>query len=137
MGYLPGRTCQAMNKDARVKFYLHEAKFCICSAWFFVHLPSHWTKERCVEVGVMYAAPSVVFFSFLQKVSGQQILARCIKDFVFGFVAHIHASHSKYLFGMDPKVLAIILLLFFLREKIGKRDFFTAHHFVKKKLQQG
>ena len=64
MGYLPGRTCQAMNKDARVKFYLHEAKFCICSAWFFVHLPSHWTKERCVEVGVMYAAPCISFFSF-------------------------------------------------------------------------
>ena len=27
-----------------------------------MHLPSHWTKERCVEVGVMYTAPSVVFF---------------------------------------------------------------------------
>ena len=70
MGYLPGRTHQAMNKDARVKLYLHEAKPCICSAWFLVHLPSHWTKERCVEVGVMYAAPSD-FFLFLQKVSGQ------------------------------------------------------------------
>jgi len=50
-----------MNKDVRVKLY-HEAKLCICSAWFLVHLPSHWTKERRVEVGVvMYAAPSIFF----------------------------------------------------------------------------
>ena len=61
MGYLPGRTSQSMNKDVRVKLY-HEAKLCICSAWFLVHLPSHWTKERRVEVGVvMYAAPSIFF----------------------------------------------------------------------------
>ena len=86
VGYLPGRTRQVMNKDARVKLYLHETKLCICSAWFLVHLPPHWTKERCV--GVMYAAS---FFSFLQKVSGQQILERCIKDNVLGFVVHIHA----------------------------------------------
>ena len=66
MGYLPGRTHQAMNKDARVKLYLHEAKLCICSAWFLVHLPSHWTKERCVEV--MYAAPCVFFHSYKRLV---------------------------------------------------------------------
>ena len=78
-GVLTWKTHQAMNKDARVKLYLHEAKLCICSAWFLVHLPSHWTKECCV--GVMYAAPCV-FFLFPQKVSGQQILDRCIKDIV-------------------------------------------------------
>ena len=61
VGYLPGRTHQAMNNDARVKLYFNEAKLCICSAWFLVHLPSHWTKEHCVEVGVMYSAPSVFF----------------------------------------------------------------------------
>jgi hypothetical protein len=84
VGYLSGRTRQAMNKDARV----HEAKLCICSAWFHVHLPPHWTKEQCV--GVMYATPCV-FFSFLQKVSGQQILERCIQDFIFGFFVHIYS----------------------------------------------
>ena len=72
MGYLPGRTHQAMNKDARVKLYLHEAKPCICSAWFLVHLPSHWTKEHCVEVGVMYAAPSVVFFRSCKRLVGNK-----------------------------------------------------------------
>ena len=51
-----------MNKDAKVELYFDVAKLCICSAWFLVHLPSHWTKECCVEVGVMYDAPSVVFF---------------------------------------------------------------------------
>ena len=62
VGYLPGRTRQAMNKDARVKLYLHEAKLCICLAWFLVHLPSHWTKERCV--GVIYVASCVFFHSY-------------------------------------------------------------------------
>ena len=61
VGYLPGRTRQAMNKDTRVKLYLHEAKLYICSAWFLVHLPPHSTKERCV--GVMYATPCVFFRS--------------------------------------------------------------------------
>ena len=51
-----------MNKDAKVELYFDVAKLCICSAWFLVHLPSHWTKERCVEVGVMYAAPSIFVF---------------------------------------------------------------------------
>ena len=48
-----------------------------------VHLPYLWTMEHCV--GVMYAAPCVFFVSFLQKVSGQQILERGIKDFFFVF----------------------------------------------------
>jgi len=67
VGYLPGRTRQAMNKDARMKLYLHEVNICICSALFLVHLPPHWTKERCV--GVMYAAPSI-FFLFLIPAKG-------------------------------------------------------------------
>ena len=62
MGYLPGRTHQAMNKDARVKLYLHEAKLCICSSWFLVHLSSLGTKEHCDEAGVMYAAPCIYLF---------------------------------------------------------------------------
>ena len=33
----------------------------------------------------------LVFFPFLQKVSGQQILERCIQDISFGFVVHIYA----------------------------------------------
>ena len=60
-GVLNWKTHQAMNKDARVELYFDDVKLCICSAWFLVHLPSHWTKEHCVEVGVMYAAPSVFF----------------------------------------------------------------------------
>ena len=82
----------------------------------------------------------VFFFSFLQKVSGQQILERCMKDFVFGFVVHIHAlTSSKDLFGMDPKMLAIILLLllFFLERNFEREIcFFTVHHFLEK-LKQG
>jgi hypothetical protein len=63
------RTCQAMNKNAKVKHHIHEAKLCIRSAWFLVHLSSYRTKERYVGVGIMYVGPC--FFSFLQKVSGQ------------------------------------------------------------------
>ena len=76
----------------------------------------------------------LLFFSFLQKVSGQQILERCMKDFVLGFVAHIHAlakiQVQKIYLAWIPKCLPSFYY-FFLREKIGKRDFFTAHHFVK------
>src|SRR6185312_14330796 len=90
VGYLLGGTCQAMNKNARVK---HKAKLCTCSSWFLVHLPSLWTKERCVEAGFMYAAPCFLFSS-LQKVSGQQILEGCIRIwkgiFFLRFVVHIH-----------------------------------------------
>jgi len=46
VGYLTGRTHQAMNKNTRVNLHIHEAKFCICSAWFVVYLSSLWTKER-------------------------------------------------------------------------------------------
>ena len=139
VGYLPRRTRQAMNKDARVKFYLHEAKFCICSAWFFVHLPSHWTKEHCVEVGVMYAAPSD-FFLFLQKVSGQWILARCIKDFIFVFVAHIHAltklQVQKIYLSWIPKCLPSFYYYFFKREILEKFCFNCSPFFLEK-LKRG
>ena len=74
VGYLPGRTRQAMNKDAKVELYFDVAKLCICSAWFLVHLPSHWTKEHCVEVGVMYAAPSVVFFHSCKRLVDNKYL---------------------------------------------------------------
>ena len=71
----------------------------------------------------------LVFFSFLQKVSGQQILERCIKDFVYGFVVHIHALtkiQNQVLFGMDPKVLAIKFFhnFFLKRERFRKSVFF-------------
>ena len=119
--YLPARTCQAMNKNAKVKRHIHEAKLCIRSAWFLVHLSSCRTKERCVGVGIMYADPcSFPFFLFLQKVSGQQILEICVKDFVW-ICSHLcfkESSNSKDSYSMDPKLLAIILFHynFFKRE---------------------
>ena len=140
VGYLPGRTRQAMNKDARVELYFDVAKLCICSAWFLVHLPSHWTKERCVEVGVMYAAPSVVFFLFLQKISGQQILARWIKDFCF-WICCSHPCFNKFKrfiwHGSQNACHHFIIIIIFFREKLWKRDlFFTVHYFLEN-LKQG
>ena len=118
--YLPGRTCRVMNKNAKVKRYIHEAKLCIHSAWFFVHLSSCRTKEHCVGVGIMYAGPcSFPFFLFLQKVSGQQILEICVKDF-----AWICCSHScfrkvqiqKIHIAWIPKCLPSFYFIIFLRE---------------------
>jgi hypothetical protein len=63
-GYLPDRTHQAWNKNVRVKLYIHEAKLCICSAWFLVHLSSRGTKERCVSVGVIVHCSLVVYSIF-------------------------------------------------------------------------
>jgi len=115
--YLPGRTCRAMNKNAKVKRYIHEAKLCIHSAWFFVHLSSCRTKEHCVGVGIMYAGPcSFPFFLFLQKVSGQQILEICVKDFAWICCSHPcfkESSNSKDSYSMDSKMLAIFLFHYF------------------------
>ena len=127
VGYLSGRTRQAMNKKARV----HEAKLCICSAQFHVHLPPHWTKE--LYVGVMYTTPCV-FFSFPQKVSGQQILERCIQDFIFGFVVDSYAlariQVQKIQLAWIPKCLPSFY--FISREKLWKRDFFYCSPFFRK-----
>ena len=68
VGYLPERTHLAWNKDARVKPRTHEAKLCICSAWFLVHLSSCRTREHCVGVGIMYVLVPSPCLSFLQKV---------------------------------------------------------------------
>ena len=62
VGYLPERTHLAWNKDARVKPHIHEAKLCICSAWFLVHLSSHGIKEHCVDDGVIVRYSMVVCF---------------------------------------------------------------------------
>jgi hypothetical protein len=57
VGYLPDRTRQSWNKNARMKLYIHEAKLCIRSAWFLMHLSFCGTKERYVGVGVIDTAP--------------------------------------------------------------------------------
>ena len=57
VGYLPDRTHQAMNKNARVELYIHKAKLCICFDRFLVHLVSQWGQgalsvEVVVRVGI-------------------------------------------------------------------------------------
>ena len=57
-----------------------------------VHLSYLYTTERCVEIGVMYTTPCSLSFSLffiippLQKVSGQQIFERSIKDFFWNLL---------------------------------------------------
>ena len=82
----------------------------------------------------------VFFFSFLQKVSGQQILERCMKDFVFGFVAHIHAlteiQIQKIYLAWIPKCLpSSSFMIFFQERDFGK--FFYCSPFFLEKLKQG
>ena len=74
-----------------------------------------------------------VFFSFLQKVSGQQILERVIKDF-FLFLDLLFTpmlkgnSNSTNSFSMDPKFLPTTYFVIIIsRERFWKRDFFTVH----------
>ena len=129
VGYLSGRTRQAMNKDARV----HEAKLCICSAWFHVHLPPHWTKERCV--GVMYATPCVFFRSCKRLVdtNTREMHRRLYFWICCSQLCFSENSSSKDLVGMDPKMLAIILFhcyfFSFEREIYFKKIFFIVLHF--------
>ena len=122
-----------MNKDARVELYFDVVKLCICSAWFFVHLPSHWTKERCVEVGVMYAAPSI--FVFVPVKGWWTTNTRKMhKGLCFQICCSHPCFNSKYLFGMDPKVLAtILLLLLFSKRENWEERFFLLHTILSKK----
>ena len=67
VGYVPGRTLQAMNKCGRAKFHIHEAKLYICSAWFLI-------RPRSVVVELEFCVLILgCLFSSLQNVSGQQI----------------------------------------------------------------
>jgi len=53
VGYLPERTHQVLNKKARVKLHMDEAKLCILFSLVPRASVSPWTKERCVGVGVI------------------------------------------------------------------------------------
>ena len=68
-----------MNNNAIANF--GEAKFCI----LFCLVPRtsvlHGTKECCMSVGFLHVAPWLFSFYSLQKVSGQQILEACLKNF--------------------------------------------------------
>ena len=67
--------------------------------------------ELCMPVLVPFP-----FFSFLQKVSGQQILEICVKDFVWICCSHPcfkESSNSKDSYSMDSKMLAIFLFHYF------------------------
>jgi len=62
-GILTLRTHLTSNKNAKVKLYMYEAKLCICSACFLMHLSSHGIKECCVDDGVFVRCSLVVVFS--------------------------------------------------------------------------
>ena len=68
-----------------------------------------------------YVRYSLCFFCSCKKVSGQQILERCMKDFVLGFVAHIHAlakiQVQKIYLAWIPKCLPSSSFMIFLRER--------------------
>jgi hypothetical protein len=67
VGYFPDRSSEALNKNARVKLYMHGAKLCICSAWFLMHVSSHGTRERCMSVGVIVQCSLIVYFIFCKR----------------------------------------------------------------------
>ena len=76
--YLPENS-PSMNANAIAK--LGEAKFCI----LFCLVPHasvlHGTKECSMSVGLSHVARRLFSFYSLQKVSGQQILEACLKNF--------------------------------------------------------
>ena len=87
--------------------------------------------ELCIPVLVPFP-----FFSFLQKVSGQQILEICVKDFVWICCSHPcfkESSNSKDSINMDPKMLAIISIYYFFlsRERFILKRLFTIFSFQK------
>ena len=62
VGYLPERTHRALNKNARVKLHMDEAKPCILFSLVPRASVSPWTKERYVGVGVIAYCSLVIYF---------------------------------------------------------------------------
>ena len=81
---LPDGTYQLLNKDARVKLYIHKAKPCIlfclapCASVSFLDYGGLFGCLGC-------SCCSLVSFHFLQKVSGQQIFEKCLKIFFWKY----------------------------------------------------
>ena len=76
---------------------------------------------RSIVLELELCMPALVpspFFSFLQKVSGQQILEICCSHPCFKEI-----SNSKDSFSMDPKMLAIILFHLYINI-FSERDLF-------------
>ena len=123
VGYLPERSRQACYKNSRVNLHKHETKFCICSAWFLVHLTPHGTKERCVGDGVIVHCSLDVYFLPCRMLVDNKQSRNVLKNFemIFLFFFEICCSHPKINFkdvkSMDPKMLAVVLFYLFFRER--------------------
>ena len=123
VGYLPKRTHRALNKNARVKLHMHEAKLCILFSLVPQVSVSPQDQKalcRCWSYCILLFG---YLFSSLQMVSGQQILEACMKNFVIilRLAVHIQALRKN---GFEdfkvwiPKMLTIIFLfLFFFAER--------------------
>ena len=97
-GILTLRTHLEWNKNARVKLHIHEAKLCICSAWFLMHLSSHGIKERCVDDGVTVRCSWVVYFLPCKGLVDNKYsrnIERIFEMIFFRFVVHIQALRKK------------------------------------------
>jgi hypothetical protein len=141
VGYLPDRSSQALNTNARVKLYMHGAKLCICLAWFLVYLSSYGTKERCMSVGVIVRCSLFVYFISCKRFVDNKYsrnVERILKGFHFFEIFCSHPCLRKISFkdssSMDPKMLAIkfiLLFLFFLERDsfISKRPIVVVHQF--------
>ena len=133
VGYLPKRTHRALNKNARVKLHMHEAKLCILFSLVSRASVSPWDQRelcRCWSYCILLFG---YLFSSLQMVSGQQILEACMKNFVIvlRLAVHIHAFKEKWLWrfkSMDPKMLTIIFLFYFIF-LLRERDSFILNFF--------
>ena len=68
-----------MNDNAIAK--LGEANLCILLCLVPRAPVLHGTEEHCMSVGLLHAAPWLFSLYSLKKLSGQQILEACLKNF--------------------------------------------------------
>ena len=140
VGYIPERTHRALNKNARVKLHMHEAKLCILFSLVpRASVSSRDQRElcRCWSYCILLLG---YLFSSLQMVSGQQILEACMKNFVIvlRLVVHIHALRENGFEDLKAWIhicLPSIFLFLFLRERLFYFDKEFVHqifyHFSK------
>ena len=97
-GILTWKSSPSLEQNAKVKLHIHEAKLCICSAWFLMHLSSNGIKERCVDDGVTVRCSWVVYFLPCKGLVDNKYsrnIERIFEMIFFRVVVHIHASRKK------------------------------------------
>ena len=118
---LTWKSSPSLEQNAKVKLHIHEAKLCICSACFLMHLSSHGIKDHCVDDGVTVRCSWVVYFLPCKGLVDNKYFRN---EWRICYHPEISCSHpcfkGNWLWrfeSMDPYMPAIIYFYFYFWER--------------------